>query len=315
VSPLACKSMPTSALFYENGSLRTIQLKEYFRALAFDPEDRYVTLVGNRGKIIRMIKDEIVDLDSKVHVHLRGVSANPTDGSLLIVGNAGRVLRFKESAIGVVSSLIENLRTVEWNPKGTMALIGGNAGSLLKYSGDSSLTKLGVARANLRRISWHPRKNCALVTSNCFAEEFLPSPHLYRYDEESGELAPVSEGRVDLIGVDWHPSGSSALVVGYDVLWHNGFIGEFDGGKISPIDFDNKQVYPVAVSWNFSGDLAAICTSVPQPGMGKGSLRIWDGKRLSTVFESDEIFFSAVSWNRHGTLIALGSPANRTFNC
>ena len=307
--------MSTSALFYENGLLRTIELKGHFRALAFDPEDRYATLVGDDGKIIRMIKDEIIDLDSNVRSHLRGVSANPTDGGLLIVGNAGRVLRFKESALGVVSSLVENLRTVEWNATGTMALIGGNAGSLLKYSSNSSLTKLGVASANLRRVSWHPSNNCALITSNCFAEEFLPSPNLYWYGEESGELTPVNEGRVDLIGVDWHPSGGTALVVGYDIIWHNGFIGQFDGEKITPIDFDNKQVYPVAVSWNYSGDLAAICTSVPQPGMGKGSLLIWDGKRLSTLFESEEIFFSAVSWNRHGTLIALASPANRTFNC
>jgi hypothetical protein len=312
MGPLA--SMLTSALFYENGLLRTIELKDHFRALAFDPEDRYVTLVGNYGKIIRMIKDETVQFDSGVQVHLRGVSANPTDGSLLIVGNAGKVLRFKETAIGVVSSLVENLRTVDWNATGTKALIGGNAGWLLKYSDDSSVTKLDVATANLRRISWHPRNNCALVTSNCFAEEFLPSPNLYLYDEESGELTPVNEGRVDLIGVDWHPAGGTALVVGYDILWHNGFIGQFDGEKITPIDFDNRQVYPVAVSWNYSGDLAAICTSVPQPGMGKGSLRIWDGKRLSTVFESKEIFFSAVSWNHHGTLIALGSTANRTFN-
>jgi hypothetical protein len=308
--------MTTLVLFYEeNRLLQTIELKGHFRALAFDPEDRYATLVGDAGKIIRMVNSEIINLDSNIQIHLRGVSANPTDGSLLIVGNTGTVLRVKESAVGVVSSLIENLRTVAWNATGTMALIGGNAGSLLKYSNNSLLTNLGVARANLRRVSWHPRKNCALITSNCFADEFLPSPNLYQYDDESGELTPVNEGRVDLIGVDRHPNGATALFVGYDVVWHNGFIGQFDGQTLTPIEFENKQVYPVAVSWNYSGDLAAICTSVPQQGMGKGSLRMWDGKRLRTVFESDETFFSAVSWNHHGTLIALGSPTNRTFNC
>lgn len=313
-APVECKLMPTSVLFYEENGFRTIELKGHFRALACTPEDRYATLVGNNGSIVRMANQEIIRLDSNTHIHLRGVSASTVDGSLLIVGNTGTVLRFKERAEGVVSSQIENLRSVAWNVTGTMALIGGNAGSLLKYS-NNSLMNLGVARANLRRISWHPRKNYALITSNCFAEEFLPSPSLYQYDDASGELTPAYDGRVDLIGVDWHPNGATALVVGYDVVWHSGFIGQFDGQTLTPIEFKNKQVYPVAVSWNHSGDLAAICTSAPQPGMGKGSLLMWDGKKLCTIFESDEIFFGAVSWNHHGTLIALGSPANRTFTC
>jgi len=82
----------------------------------------------------------------------------------------------------------------------------------------------------------------------------------------------LNEGRADLIGTGWKPTGESALVVGYDVVWHNGFIGTFDGTTLSPIQFDNKRVYPVAVAWNTSAKLAAIGTATAQLGMAKGTV-------------------------------------------
>jgi WD40 repeat protein len=208
----------------------------------------------------------------------------------------------------------ENLRTVSWNSTGTIALIGGNAGTLLKYS-KNSIQTIVRAKANIRGISWHPDNDRALVSSNCFAEEFLPSPNLWLYDSDLDQLKPVSEGRSDLIGVAWKPNGNSALVVGYDVVWHNGFMAQYDGTKLTPINFENNLVYPVAVAWDVAGDLAAVCTTVALPGRGKGSMRLWDGETLTTICESDHYFFSAVAWSRQGTLLAIASPANRAFNC
>jgi len=137
----------------------------------------------------------------------------------------------------------ENLRTVSWNARDTTALIGGNSGVLLKYA-NSSVSSLGDGRANLRRIAWHPHDNCALITSNCFAEQFLPSPNLFLYDSDKEQLRGVNESQADFVGVDWEPNGESALVAGYDVVWHTGFIGQFIGTELRPLQFENKQFTP-----------------------------------------------------------------------
>jgi WD40 repeat protein len=307
--------MPTIAIFYSEGRLRTVHFDEYYRAVAWNPRNERATLVGNGGKMAEVIdQDNVRRFNTSTSVNLRGISANPKDGSILIVGNSGTILAMNENMNRIDAPTFENLRTVSWNSTGTMALIGGNAGTLLKYS-KNSIQTIVHAKANIRRISWHSDNNRALVSSNCFAEEFLPSPNLYMYDADREELKPVSEGRADLIGVAWKPNGNSALVVGYDVVWHDGFIAQYDGTKLTPVPFENKQVYPVAVAWNSAGDLAAVCTAVAQPGIGKGSIRLWDGATVTTIYENDHYFFSAVSWSPRGTLLALASPANRVFNC
>jgi len=235
----------------------------------------------------------------------------------LIVGNEGTILLLDEGRqfTRIHSPTTENLRSVSWNSGGTVALITGNRGTLLKYA-NRRIEAIDGGRANLRRSSWCPDSDQALVTSNCFAEEFIPSPNLFTFDLEKGTATALNEGRSDLIGVDWEPNGESALVVGYDVVWHNGFIGNFDGPKLSPIQFDNRRMYPVAIACKPVGEVAAIGTATAQLGVGTGSLYLWDGKSLRAVYTSNEFFFGAVVWNSKGThLAAVASCATRTFNC
>jgi hypothetical protein len=107
-----------------------------------------------------------------------------------------------------------------------------------------------------------------------------------------------------------------ALVVGYDVVWHNGFVGKFDGTVLSPIPFENRRVYPVAVSWKPSAELAALGTATTQPGMGKGSVYLWDGQSLKSIYTNPDFFFGVIAWDSKGAcLVALASSATRTFNC
>jgi hypothetical protein len=310
--------LPSILLSYANERLQTRKLEGSFRSFAWERDGDRLIVVGDRGQILTIEGEKSAKVVSGTRHNLRGISINPTDGAALIVGNAGTVLLLRLEGHGVTRLdplTSENLRAASWNSRGTSALISGNHGTLLRYS-SQSLEILGGARANLRHIAWRPLADLALVTSNCFAEEFIPSPNLFAYDPTNQTLSSLNEGRADLIGVDWKADGTTALVVGYDVIWHNGEIAVFDGLTLSHVEFNNKRVYPVAASWNPSEGLAAIVTSTPQPGMGKGVVYLWDQNGLRSIYSSDLVFFSAVAWNRDGTeLAALGSSMSRTFNC
>ncbi len=273
--------------------------------------------MGDKGRIIKLHGDKTNNVTSGTLQNLRGVSVNPIDGRILAVGNAGTVvmLDLNENACNVTVRGSQNLRATSWNPDGTLALIAGNEDTLMAYSQESVHTIDG-GRANLRRIAWRPKTNTALVTSNCFAEEFIPSSNLFRYDADEQTLNALNEGRTDFIGVDWKPDGTAAIIVGYDVIWHSGTIVVYDGRDLSPLEFPNKRVYPVDVAWNPKGEVAAIVTATAQPGEADGNVYLWDGKELQPIFGSREFFFNSVGWNKEGTdLVALGSSATRTFNC
>jgi WD40 repeat protein len=304
-------------LQYANGKLRTREFRGVFRSFAWDMQGTSLILVGDKGRILKVEGERSVIISSGTRQNLRGISVSPVDGSILAVGNAASALlvgeKTKIAKLQVPSS--ENLRAASWNPEGTLALIAGNSGSLLVYK-DGRMQVIEDGRANLRHIGWRPKTNLALVTSNCFAEEFIPSFNLFSYEAETQAFNSLNEGRADLIGVDWKPDGGSAIVVGYDVIWHNGVISTFDGHNLSPIEFPNKQVYPVAVSWNPKQPVAAIGTAVAQAGMGEGVVYLWDQRELQPIFRNNMFFFSAVTWNKQGTeLFALGSSATRAFNC
>lgn len=304
-------------LHYVNERLQTKKLPGIFRSFAWDRTGEWLILVGDGGRILKLQGERSVDLTSGTRQNLRGISVSPADGAILVVGNAGSAILLDEDAKhrNVNVSASQNLRAVSWSPDGTIALIAGNGGTLLKYSNEK-VQIIDGARANLRHVAWRPRGNSALVTSNCFAEEFIPSPNLFNYDTATQGLTSLSEGRADFIGADWKPDGKVALVVGYDVVWHNGVIAPFDGKNTSSVEFDNKRVYPVAVSCNPTSQLAAIVTAVTQPGMGKGSVYLWNNRALRLIFSSNEFFFSTVAWNKDGSeLFVLGSSATRTFNC
>jgi len=290
-------------------------LDGHLRSFALAPMERSrIMLVGNNGFAAKIDGDEIIALDSGTQRNLRAVSFSPVDDTALIVGNAGTILLWDEEKFSEInSSTSENLRAVAWDAHGRMALVAGNRGTLLKYS-DKKVKPVGNCRANLRHISWNPHIQRALIVSNCFAEEFIPSPNLFSYQGDTEAIVPLNEGRVDLIGVDWHPNGQSALAVGYDVVWHTGVISSCDEESLSQIEFQSKRVYPVATAWNKTGNLAAIATATVEPEIGRGVIYLWNGHALKQIYTNSKFFFSAVSWNSE-VLVALASTATRTYNC
>ena len=307
--------MASKLLLYEGKDLRTINLQGHLRGLAWDLQDRFPIIVGKGGRVLKIQGDGPITLDSGARHNLRAVSVNPSDGTALIVGNAGTVLLLDgERFTKITVPTFENLRAAAWNHDGSVALLAGNNGTLLKFS-RGQVVMVDAGRANLRDISWYPKSGSALISSNCFAEEFIPSPNLFGYEDDAGTVRPLNEGRLDLIGVDWERTGESALVVGYDVVWHTGFIGEFDGTTLTPIPFENKHVYPVAVSCKPTADVAAIVTATAQVGTAKGTLFLWNGKSLEVIFSAPEFFFSDIAWAwKSGSLAAIASTETRTFN-
>jgi len=303
-------------LRYANKKAETRRFIGNFRSFALTGKKGGIIMVGDKGRILKIEGEKSSELPG-TRKNLRGISINPNDGTGLIVGNAGSamLLDYGPNLTGINTSTSQNLRTVNWDCDGELALIAGNGGVLREYS-DKRVQVIEGGRANLRHVAWRPGTKLALVTSNCFAEEFIPSPNLFMYDEEKKTLKSLNEGRVDLIGADWNLDGTIALVVGYDVIWHTGVIAMLEDEKLSLVEFDNRRVYPVAVSWSPSRPVAAIATATTQPDIGEGTVYLWDNRTLTPIFRNKEFFFSTIAWSRDGSeLFALGSSATRTFNC
>ena len=309
--------MPSILVIYNGDKVDTRELPRRFRGLAWDEKGASLILVGNAGRVLK-IQDgnRGVKLETGTTHNLRSVSINPIDNTALAVGNAGTVIaiRANNTLTKMNSPTFENLRAVRWNADGTMALIPGNNGTLIKYT-EEGLQAINDGRANLRGISWRKNTQKALITSNCFAEEFIPSPNLFLFDAKGHVLTPVNEGRSDLIGVDWNPDGDFAMVVGYDVVWHNGFIGRYDESGLSPVEFQNSHVYPTAVRWDPKGRVAAIATSAPEPHSSQGRIILWDGRDLREIYRNEDFFFSNIAWSPAGCkLAAIASTRTRTFD-
>lgn len=304
-------------MLYDGEKVETRRYEGRLRAVAWDRNSSYLIAVGNAGRILKIRGEEVTPLGAVSRHGLRAISVNPVDATMLIVGNSGTVILLDEDLrlTKLRSPSFENLRAIDWNSSGTTALIAGNRGILMKCV-DGRIDLIDDGMANLRGISWRSSLDEALVTSNCFAEEFIPSPNLFSYDAKRNTLQSVSEGgRSDLIGVDWKPNGESALVVGYDVVWHNGFIGQYDGTTLSSIKFENKRVYPVAVRWDPSGTVAAIATATAQVGAGGGQISLWNGKEMRRIYSSNEFFFSHLTWAPAGyKLIGVAATEARAFD-
>lgn len=179
----------------EQRSVREKVLDGHLRSFAWEPMQRSrIMLVGDNGFVARIDGEEIIALDSGTQRNLRAISFNPTDGTALIVGNAGTILLWDEEKFNRIdSSTSENLRAVAWDAHGRMALVAGNRGTLLKYS-DKKVKTVGNCRADLRHVSWNPDVRRALIVSNCFAEEFVPSPNLFSYEGDTEVIVPLNEG-------------------------------------------------------------------------------------------------------------------------
>jgi len=310
-------TMPSMLVTYDGEKIETTSLRGRVRGLAWDSRGLMLTAVGNRGRALRIQDGQVIGiLETGVTSNLRAVSVNPKDSGALAVGNGGLILLIEAdgSCRRLNSPTSRNLRAVRWNADGSVALVAGNNGMLIRYRNEE-FEMLNGGRANLRGISWRHAKSEALITSNCFAEEFIPSPNLFQFDAGGNTLKPLNETASDLIGVDWNPIEDFALAVGYDVVWHNGVIARFDDAGFFPIEFENHHVYPTTVSWDPEGHVAAVATSTTQPHMSQGRIMLWDKHSFHELYRNENFFFSNITWSPVGfKFAAVASTKTRTFD-
>ncbi|HUK49548.1 MAG TPA: WD40 repeat domain-containing protein [Terriglobales bacterium] len=308
--------MASIIVHYDRRRTDLVQVNGQLRSLDWDRQDVQLTVVGGHGFVGRFHDGSLARVESGVTQNLRAISINPKDGTMLIVGNRGTVLLLEDldRVAQIYSPTSENLRAVAWNTSGDVALVAGNNGVLMRYE-NHRLDFIGGAMANLRDVSWRPNHDEALVTSNCFAEEFIPSPNLFTYDANANLLKRLNESRADLIAVDWNSKGDGAMVVGYDVVWHTGVIASYKDQELTNVDFHNKRVYPTSVHWNPAGNVAAIGTATSEPGVGTGKLLLWDGNVVKEVYNNPRFFFSELKWSPDGSRFgAVASSGTRAFN-
>lgn len=309
--------MSSLLVIYDGDKVETRNILGRIRGLAWDWRGSSLMVVGNGGTVLKIQDRRLeVTLDTGLRKNLRSVSINPSDNRALVVGNSGTIITIEPdgSVAKLNSPVSENLRVVRWKADGSIALIAGNNGALIKYI-EGELEMVNDGRANLRGISWRNGNDEALVTSNCFAEEFIPSPNLFLFDARVNTIKPVSDTHSDFIGVDWNPNENFALVVGYDVIWHNGVIARFDDSGLSPVELQDHHVYPTAVSWDPKGRVAAIASSTPQPHSSQGRILLWDRQTFREIYRNEDFFFSSIAWSPVGfKLAAVASTEARTFD-
>ena len=208
-----------------------------------------------------------------------------------------------------------NLRRVAWSPDGSLALIVGNAGTVLVWDG-KVLRDVEGASTNLRSAAWHPDGEYAILSGNYFGSGMVPCPTLYRYGKGASEVVPLETvEKTDLIGVDWRPDGSLALIVGYEVVWQESRVYRWNGNGLELLDLQDPGLFPTSVAWHPNGEFALVGTGSPNPrGQGEGVILKYQESGFER-FYSSRYRVCCIAWHPHGKYAwIVGRENSRTFS-
>ena len=147
--------------------------------------------------------------------NLRGAAWSPDGTTALLAGNRGAVLRLEGDAVVDISlpHVTENLRRVAWHPDGAWALIVGNGGSVLRYDRARDVIEpLPGDRAHtLRSVAFRPDGAYALVGAFASRWAGYPRPHsLYRCDGRYLQALLASDDEDDFVAVDFRDGRAGA---------------------------------------------------------------------------------------------------------
>jgi photosystem II stability/assembly factor-like uncharacterized protein len=218
-------------------------VEHLLRWVAWRNDGQAALIVGNAGTILRYDNGDFVPVPSPTTENLRGAIWAPDGRSALIVGNHGTVLRYRERGVEVITPITtQHLRRVDYRPDGRFALIVGNNGTVLRFEG-GALTVVPTERAHtLRAVAYRPDGAYALV--GAYASRWVghPRPHaLYRCDGAYLTAMMTTDDEDDLVRINWHHDGQTALVVGHS--WH--IFGPGEHNKVFTYDGFGYQFYRV----------------------------------------------------------------------
>ena len=216
---------------------------------------------------------------------------------------------------GKVSSVASDgrttLRRLGWSDSGRRALVVGNGGAAFLMDGNENLSRVLGAETHLRSVAWRPNHDTAIVTGNCFRDSIgglTPSHNLFELNGDAlTEVSDLEASRADLTAANWHPEGSSCLVVGFDQTWHNATMLSYSRGAIREVAWGAERLFPTACSWNPSGEFALVGTAPLASDEGSAGLYRFEprSEAVTKVQDLNGLGVSCISWkDRDVALIA-----------
>lgn len=225
--------------------------KHNLRGIAWSPDGASALLAGNRGALLLFDGDRFHELPPATTENLRRAAWSPDGASALVIGNSGCVLRFDATLrqlSPVPGDRAHTLRSIAWRPDGAYALIGAYASRFAGYPRphmlfrcDGRYTQAMLAtddEDDAVAIAWQPgaSPHRALVLDVAQGDGRAggspPRAHNKIIEYDGAGFATRTGGlpREALLGADWHPDGTYALLCG-----ERGALLRYDGTRIDAI--------------------------------------------------------------------------------
>jgi len=153
---------------------------------------------------------------------------------------------------------------------------------------------------NLRSVRWNANRTMVLIAGS--------NGTLIKYTEHG--LETINGGRTNLRGISWRTRTEhlSLRIVSPRSSSHRQtyFYSTLDASGLSSVEFQDSQVYTISVSWDPTGRVAAIATSIAQLRSGQGRVIIWNGETFREIYRNEIFFFSNsnIAWSPVGFKLA-----------
>lgn len=201
---------------------------------------------------------------------------------------------------------------VAWSHDSTKALIGthytpDDKGHLIEYSsGVLREVHTEPGRFSFNGIDYRPFDNTALIVGSVGSDGFVAE-----YDGVSFRRIGGLYKDTTFYDVAWSPSGSLAIIVGYQYNGYSSKVLKYDGSGLTDISPAGNLGALTRVDWRPIGFEALLLAGEAQ------TLYRYDGSKISLVgsmYNAAVSFLTDVSWNPSGTYaIVIGYNSNVIF--
>jgi hypothetical protein len=297
----------------ERLSALELRVAKPLRWVAWHPDGSWCLLAGNGGTAMRFDPrsgEEPIATGTKQN--LRGAAFAPDGRRALLAGNRGTLLHYEDDSVrAIASGTTENLRRIAWRPQGDVALIVGNAGTVLRFDGSTAnVTPVPGDRAHtLRCVAWRPDGAYAIVGAYASRWAGYPRPHpLYKCDGAYLQSLLHSDDEDDVVAVDWHPDGRSALIAGYAYSANRAanklFVYNGAGFSYRAVEASGALL---GAAWHPGGEYALLCGE-------SGTLLRYAGDPVEQITSGTEDNLVGPFWRPDGSsALLLRGPSERVY--